>query len=59
MDKFINKIAKKIYDRKQHQLEELNIVLPSKRAGIFFKHALSNLSDVPLWIPKIYSLKSG
>ena len=57
MDKFINKIAKKIYDRKRHQLEELNIVLPSKRAGIFFKACSSNLSDVPLWMPKIYSIE--
>ena len=57
MDKFINKIAQKIYDTKQHQLEELNIVLPSKRAGTFFKQALSNLSDTPLWMPKIYSIE--
>ena len=57
MDKFINKIAKKIYDTKQHQLEELNIVLPSKRAGTFFKQALSDLSDIPLWMPKIYSIE--
>ena len=52
MDKFINKIAKKIHGTKQHQLEELSIVLPSKRAGTFFKQALSDLSDVPLWMPK-------
>ena len=57
MDKFINKIAKRIYDTKQHQLEELNIVLPSKRAGTFFKQALSDLSDGPLWMPKIYSIE--
>ena len=57
MDKFINKIAKRIYDTKQHQLEELNIVLPSKRAGTFFKQALSDLSDAPLWMPKIYSIE--
>jgi len=57
MDKFINKIAKQIYDTKQHQLEKLSIVLPSKRAGIFFKQALSDLSDIPLWMPKIYSIE--
>ena len=57
MDKFINKITKQIYDTKQHQLEELTIVLPSKRAGTFFKQALSDLSDVPLWMPKIYSIE--
>ena len=57
MDKFINKIAKRIYDTKQHQLEELTIIFPSKRAGTFFKQALSELSDIPLWMPKIYSIE--
>ena len=57
MDKFINKIAKQIYDTKQDQLEKLSIVLPSKRAGIFFKQALSDLSDIPIWMPKIYSIE--
>ena len=57
MDKFINKITKQIYDTKQHQLEELTVVLPSKRAGTFFKQALSDLSDIPLWMPKIYSIE--
>ena len=57
MDKFINKIAKKIYHTKRHMLDELIFVLPSKRTGIFFKQALSNLSDVPLWVPKIYSIE--
>lgn len=57
MEKFINKIAQKIYQEKRAQLEELIIVLPSKRAGTFFKQALSNLSDVPLWMPKIYAIE--
>ena len=57
MDKFINKVTKQIYDTKQHQLEELTVVLPSKRAGTFFKQALSELSDIPLWAPKIYSIE--
>ena len=57
MDKFINKITKQIYDTKLHQLEELTVVLPSKRAGTFFKQALSDLSNIPLWMPKIYSIE--
>ena len=57
MEKFINKIAKTIYTSKKEQLEDLCIVLPSKRAGTFFKQALADLSDVPLWMPKIYSIE--
>ena len=59
MDKFINKITKQIYDTKQHQLEELTVILPSKRAGTFFKQALSDLSHIPLWMLKFILLKSG
>ena len=57
MKKFINKIAETIYVSKKDKLEELCIVLPSKRAGTFFKQALADLSDVPLWMPKIYSIE--
>jgi len=57
MEKFINKIARNLYDTKLDHLEDLIIVLPSKRAGTFFKQALSDLSDVPLWMPKIYSIE--
>lgn len=57
MEKFINKIARKLYNSKLDQLEELIIVLPSKRAGTFFKQALADLSDIPLWMPKIYSIE--
>ena len=57
MEKFINKAARTIYGSKLDQLEELIVVLPSKRAGTFFKQALSDLSDVPLWMPKVYSIE--
>ena len=57
MEKFINKIAQTIYASKKEQLEKLCIVLPSKRAGTFFKQALADLSDTPLWMPKIYSIE--
>lgn len=57
MEKFINKIARNLYDSRLDQLEDLIIVLPSKRAGTFFKQALSDISDVPLWMPKIYSIE--
>ena len=57
MEKFINKIAQTIYASKKEKLEDLCIVLPSKRAGTFFKQALADLSDVPLWMPKIYSIE--
>jgi hypothetical protein len=32
--------------------------MPGKRAGTFLKKALSELSDKPIWAPKIYSIES-
>ena len=57
MEKFINKIARKLYDSKRGQLEDHIVVLPSRRAGTFFKQALSELNDTPIWMPKIYSIE--
>jgi len=57
MEKFISKIAQEIFDSKGDQLEDLKIILPSKRAGVFFKDALAKLSEKPIWMPKIYSIE--
>jgi len=57
METFINKVAREIFLTKQTDLEELVIVLPSKRAGTFFKQALAKHSQKPLWLPKIYSIE--
>tara|TARA_B110000444_G_scaffold253825_1_gene285336 strand:+ start:2354 stop:5179 length:2826 start_codon:yes stop_codon:yes gene_type:complete len=58
MEKFINKIAKEIFISRKGDLEGLIIVMPGKRAGTFFKKALSELSENPLWSPKLYSIES-
>lgn len=57
MEKFINKIAHQLYQEKRTHLEELVIIMPSKRAGTFFKKALSEMSTTPLWMPKIYAIE--
>lgn len=38
-------------------LEDLVIVLPSRRAGVFFKEALVNQLSSPILSPKIFSIK--
>lgn len=57
MEKFISKIARRLYQNKKDQLEQLIVVMPSKRAGTFFKKALAENSDSPLWMPKIYAIE--
>lgn len=54
---FLDESAQKILQ--QHTIEELKnivIVLPSKRAGLHFKTALSNLTAKTFWAPKIVTL---
>lgn len=58
MEKFISRIAKQIFSSRNGELEGLTIVMPGKRAGTFLKKALSELSDKPIWAPKIYSVES-
>ena len=58
MEKFINKIAKEIFVSRKGDFKDLIVVMPGKRAGLFFKKALSELSDKPLWSPELYSIES-
>ncbi|WP_299098340.1 PD-(D/E)XK nuclease family protein [uncultured Winogradskyella sp.] len=43
--------------QKELNLEDLNFILPSKRAGVFLKHHLSTLIDQPIFAPQIVSIE--
>ena len=57
MEKFINKIARQLYQNKKAELERLTVIMPSKRAGTFFKKALAENSSSPMWMPKVYAIE--
>ncbi len=38
-------------------LSNLIFILPSKRAGVFLKHEISNYSDQPIFSPEIYGIE--
>lgn len=57
MEKFINKVARSLFVSKGGETEGLIVILPSKRAGTFFKKALADLSETPIWAPKIFSIE--
>lgn len=38
-------------------MSEITVVLPNKRASLFFKQHLSNLIDKPIWLPHIIGTK--
>ncbi|WP_250433501.1 PD-(D/E)XK nuclease family protein [Hanstruepera flava] len=44
-------------DRNELKLSELVFILPSKRAGIFLKHYISQSLDEPVFSPSIFSIE--
>lgn len=57
MTPFLSKIADELVRVHSKEMENYTIVLPSKRAIVFFKHYLSQKIKGPVWLPKIYSIE--
>lgn len=54
---FIEECVTYLYGKYGVEISDVKIVLPSKRASLFFNMALSKLiTDRPLWQPKYYSI---
>lgn len=56
MNGFLYNVAKQLYGQYGDSISELNIVLPSKRARLFFTQALSEIAERPLWQPTFLSV---
>ncbi|WP_296311520.1 PD-(D/E)XK nuclease family protein [Winogradskyella sp. UBA3174] len=56
MDSFIKTVLTDL-QKKNLNLEDLNFILPSKRAGVFLKHQLAHLLTVPVFVPQIVSIE--
>ncbi|MCP9756971.1 PD-(D/E)XK nuclease family protein [Lacihabitans sp. CCS-44] len=57
MQSFLELAAKTIFEgHNKNDLQNLQVILPSRRAVFFFKKALSDLSDSPFFAPKIESI---
>jgi CRISPR/Cas system-associated exonuclease Cas4 (RecB family) len=54
---FLEKLADEIINRYKDNLQNLCFVFPSRRAGIFFKKALSERLNKPAWAPEIFSIE--
>ena len=50
---FLEKTANYLFEKYEDDFEHIAIVLPNKRAGLFFKEELSNLIKKPTWLPDI------
>jgi hypothetical protein len=57
MQTFLERSAEHIYAKHKHaQLSKVCIVLPSRRGVLYFKQALSKLSDVPFLAPDVFAV---
>jgi CRISPR/Cas system-associated exonuclease Cas4 (RecB family) len=54
---FLANIADRLLAAYPHGLEGVSIVLPSRRAIVFFKHYLSERIEKAIWLPRFYSIE--
>ena len=54
---FLEKIADRLLQKFPDNMENIAIVLPSKRAIVFFKHYLSQKIDKPIFLPEFFSIE--
>ena len=58
MQTFLERSAEHIYSKHNHaQLSKVCIVLPSRRGVLYFKQALSKLSDKPFLSPEVFAVE--
>ncbi|MEO5645436.1 MAG: PD-(D/E)XK nuclease family protein [Bacteroidia bacterium] len=57
MDDFLHKVSDYIFSSYGEKIDDLCIVLPNRRAGLFLKEHLSKNSGKPIWSPEIFSIE--
>jgi CRISPR/Cas system-associated exonuclease Cas4 (RecB family) len=55
--KFLEEIAELVIDKYQDKTDNLTIVFPNRRAGLFFSKYLSSKISTPIWSPRIISIE--
>lgn len=57
MTPFLKEIASQIFEEQRENLQNVHILVPNRRAILYLKRYLSELSERPLWSPKMYSIE--
>ena len=57
MEKFLNKVAKQMLQKHGANMSPLTVLMPNRRMCIFFREALQEISDEPVWLPEIITLQ--
>jgi hypothetical protein len=56
MKNFLDKVADFIIDKHGNCLEDVVVIMPGKRSGIFLQKALQNTCEKGLWMPEIMGI---
>ena len=54
---FIEKVVHHLHQKKGEYLASSVVVFPNRRAGLFFKQALSRYIAKPVWVPRVLSIR--
>jgi len=57
MKPFLREIAEELYQLHGERMEELCLVFPNRRAGLFFNKYLGGCLKHPVWSPSIYTIQ--
>jgi hypothetical protein len=57
MKPFLKEVAEDLYRSHGDRLEELCLVFPNRRAGLFFNKYLGEILEHPVWSPSIYTIQ--
>ena len=56
MKTFLRQVAEDLYTRFDGNFENLTVLFPNKRAGLFFNQALAEIATKPLWAPRCMTI---
>ncbi len=56
MNSFLFRVAEVFFKQKREQISKLTFVFPNRRAGLFFRNYLSELTEKPLFSPEILTV---
>lgn len=56
MPSFLHLLARDLLQKYNGNFENLTVIFPNKRAGLFLADELSHLLNKPVWMPEIITL---
>nr|MDA3778655.1 PD-(D/E)XK nuclease family protein [Bacteroidales bacterium] len=56
MKSFLKEVTEELYEQYKENISDNCIVFPNKRAALYFKKYLSEISNKPIWSPKLLTI---